>query len=198
MAVTAEMVKDLREKSGAGIMDCKEALKETGGNIDEAIDYLRKKGITKASKKMGRATSEGIVGSYIHGEGSIGVLIEVNCETDFVARNSVFKDLVQDLAMHVAAVAPTCISPEDIPAEQIEKEREILSEEAKNSGKPENIIPKIVDGRLEKFYEDKCLLRQKFVKDSDLTIDALLKVKISELGENISVRRFVRFQLGEN
>jgi len=125
-------------------------------------------------------------------------LIEVNCETDFVARNSVFKDLVQDLAMHVAAVAPTCISPEDIPAEQIEKEREILSEEAKNSGKPENIIPKIVDGRLEKFYEDKCLLRQKFVKDSDLTIDALLKVKISELGENISVRRFVRFQLGEN
>lgn len=198
MAVTAEMVRDLRDKSGAGIMDCKEALKETDGDIENAIDYLRKKGISKAAKKLGRETSEGVVASYIHGDGRIGVMIEVNCETDFVARNDVFGELVKDLAMHIAAISPEVVSPEDIPEEEVAREKSVLAEEAKSSGKPEKVIGKIVKGRLEKFFEEKCLLRQKFVKDTDKTIDELLKGKISELGENISIRRFMRYQLGES
>jgi elongation factor Ts len=198
MAVSAEMVKDLRDRSGAGIMDCKEALKETDGDVEGAIDYLRKKGISKAAKKSGRETSEGVVASYIHGEGKIGVIIEVNCETDFVARNEVFSELVKDIAMHIAAIAPNAISPEDVDKAEVERERSVLTEEAKNSGKPEKVIDKIVEGRLEKFFEERCLLKQKFVKDTDKTIDELLKAKISELGENISIRRFVRYQLGES
>ena len=192
------MVRDLRERSGAGIMDCKEALKESGSDIDTAIDYLRKKGLSKAAKKAGRQASEGGVSSYIHSGGKIGVLLEVNCETDFVARNEVFQNLVRDIAMHVAAVNPSYISPEDVPAEEVEKEKEILTGQAKESGKPDKIIPKIVEGRLAKFFEEQCLLKQKFVKDPDIVMEELLKSKITELGENIIVRRFTRYQLGEN
>lgn len=198
MTVSAKMVRDLREMSGAGIMDCKEALKESGSDIDSAIDYLRKKGLSKAAKKAGRQATEGVISSYIHSGGKIGVLLEINCETDFVARNEVFQNLVKDIAMHIAAVNPSYISPEDVPAEEVEKEKEILTEQAKESGKPDKVIPKIVEGRLSKFFEEKCLLNQKFVKDPDIVVEELLKSKISELGENIIVRRFDRFQLGES
>lgn len=198
MTVNAQMVRDLRERSGAGIMDCKEALKESGSDIDTAINYLRKKGLSKAAKKAGRQASEGVVSSYIHSGGRIGVLLEVNCETDFVARNEIFQNLVRDIAMHVAAVNPAYIDSEDVPAEEIEKEKEILTEQAKESGKPDKIIPKIVEGRLAKFFEEQCLLKQKFVKDPDVIMEELLKSKITELGENIIVRRFTRYQLGDN
>lgn len=198
MTVSAKLVRDLRERSGAGIMDCKEALKESGSDIDSAIDYLRKKGLSKAAKKAGRQASEGVISSYIHSGGKIGVLLEVNCETDFVARNEVFQNLVKDIAMHIAAVNPAHISAEDVPAEDVEKEKEILAAQAKESGKPDKVIPKIVEGRLLKFFEEKCLLNQKFVKDPDILVGELLKARISELGENIIVRRFIRFQLGES
>ena len=197
MAVTAEMVRDLRDRSGAGIMDCKEALRESNGDIEGAVDYLRKKGLSKAAKKAGRQASEGVVLSYIHAGGKIGVLVEVNCETDFVARNELFQGLVRDIAMHIAAVNPSCLNPEDVPAAELEREREILSAQAKESGKPDAVIPKIVEGRLAKFYEEKCLMKQKFVKNPDVSIDDLIKAKISELGENIIIRRFARYQLGE-
>lgn len=197
MPISAQLVKDLRERSGAGIMDCKEALKETNGNLEEAVDYLRKKGLSKADKKAGRQASEGAVASYIHSGGKIGVLLELSCETDFVARNDVFRSLVKDVAMHIAAVSPDYIRPEDIPEREIEREKGILAEQAKQSGKPDKIIPKIVEGRLKKFYEERCLLMQKFVKDPDITVGDLLRAKISELGENMVIRRFVRYQLGE-
>ncbi|MBI3793319.1 MAG: translation elongation factor Ts [Nitrospinae bacterium] len=198
MAVTAEMVRDLRDRSGAGIMDCKEALRESNGDMDGAMDYLRKKGLSKAAKKAGRDASEGCVSSYIHSGGKIGVLMEVNCETDFVARNELFQNLVKDVAMHIAAVNPGYLSPEDVPSAELEKEKAILAEQAKESGKPEAVIPKIVEGRLAKFYEERCLLKQKFVKDPDVSIEDLIKAKISELGENIVIRRFTRYQLGGN
>ncbi|MEE8484273.1 MAG: translation elongation factor Ts [Nitrospinota bacterium] len=198
MAVSAEMVRDLRHRSGAGIMDCKEALKESSGNVDEAIDYLRKKGISKADRKSGRETSEGIVSSYIHAGGRIGVLLEINCETDFVARNEVFQTLVKDVAMHIAATSPAYVTPEDIPKNVLEKEKEILTAQAKESGKPDKIIPKIVDGRLAKFYEEQCLMKQKFVKDDKKTVEELVKARISKLGENIAIRRFSRYELGES
>ncbi len=198
MAITAELVKDLRERSGAGIMDCKEALNETKGNMEAAIDYLRKKGLSKAAKKAGRATSEGIIYSYIHGGAKIGVMLEVNCETDFVARNEKFQEMVKDIAMHIAAVRPAYVNPDEVPADVVERERSILAEQAKGSGKPEAVIAKIVDGRISKFYEESCLLKQKFVKNPDITIEELVKAKISEIGENIIVRRFVRYQLGES
>ncbi len=198
MVITADLVKELREKSGAGIMDCKEALKESDADIEKATDYLRKKGLSKAAKKSGRQTSEGVIGSYIHGGGRIGVLLEVNCETDFVARNEVFTDFVNDIAMHIAAINPDYVSPEDVPSEEIEREKAVLTEQAKESGKPEKVIPRIVEGRLAKFFEERCLLKQPFVKDTDKTIEALVKEKISELGENMSIRRFVRYQLGES
>jgi len=198
MSISAGLVKNLREKSGAGIMDCKNALKESEGDIEKAVDYLRKKGLSKAAKKSGRETSQGVVGSYIHAAGSIGVLLEINCETDFVARNDVFQELVKDIAMHIAAVNPSYVNSEDVPEDEIEREKAVLTEQAKQSGKPEKIIPKIVEGRLAKFYEEKCLLNQAFVKDSDITIDGLLKQKITELGENLTLRRFVRYQLGGN
>ncbi|MBI5636651.1 MAG: translation elongation factor Ts [Nitrospinae bacterium] len=197
MAVTADLVKDLRERSGAGIMDCKEALNETKGDMEAAIDYLRKKGLSKAAKKAGRATSEGTVFSYIHGGGKIGVMVEVNCETDFVARNDKFQDMVKDIAMHIAAVSPAYVNPEDVPAAVVDRERAILADQAKESGKPEAVVAKIVEGRLSKFYEEKCLVKQKFIKNPDVTIEELVKAKISEIGENIVVRRFVRYQLGE-
>jgi elongation factor Ts len=198
MAVTAEMVRDLRDRSGAGIMDCKEALRESNGDMDGALDYLRKKGLSKAAKKAGREASEGVVSSYIHAGGKIGVLIEVNCETDFVARNDIFQGLVRDIAMHIAAVNPSYLGPENVPSADLEKEKAILTEQAKESGKPDAVIPKIVEGRLAKFYEERCLLKQKFVKDPDVAIEDLIKAKISELGENLVIRRFTRYQLGEN
>lgn len=198
MSIPAELVKDLREKSGAGIMACKEALKAVNGNTEKAIDYLRKKGLSQAARKLGRQTSEGVVGSYIHGGGKIGVLLEINCETDFVARNSIFQELVKDVSMHIAAVKPMYLRLEDVPSEEVQKEKAILAEQARHAGKSEKIIPKIVEGRLSKFYEEKCLLMQPFVKDRDKIIDELLKEKINELGENITIKRFVRYQLGES
>jgi elongation factor Ts len=197
-AVTAEMVRDLREKSGAGIMDCKEALRETNGDMDGAMDYLRKKGLSKAAKKSGREATEGAISSYIHAGGKIGVMLELSCETDFVARNDIFQGLCKDIGMHIAAVNPSYLGVDDVPAADLDKEKAILAEQAKESGKPDAVIPKIVEGRLAKFYEERCLLKQKFVKDPDVTVEDLIKAKISELGENIIIRRFVRYQLGEN
>ena len=197
MAVTAAMVKDLREKTGAGVMDCKEALNKVGGDVEKAIDYLRKKGLSAISKKTGRSATEGVVGSYIHAGGKIGVLIEVNCETDFVAKPPDFVQLVKDLAMQVAAVNPVYVKREDVPAEVIEREKEIYASQARNTGKPEKVIERIVAGKLEKFFSEICLLEQPFVKDSEVLVDKLIAQIIAKLGENIVVRRFARYQVGE-
>ncbi|MBI2877871.1 MAG: translation elongation factor Ts [Candidatus Tectomicrobia bacterium] len=197
MAVTAAMVKELREKSGAGIMDCKEALRETEGDLEKAIDYLRRKGLASAARKSGRTTSEGLVGSYIHAGGRIGVLIEVNCETDFVARTEDFAQLVKDLTMQVAAANPRYISREEVSPEVLEREREIYAAQARDTGKPEKVIDRIVSGKLDKFYAEVCLLEQPFVKDPDVTVEAHIKQAIARLGENITVRRFTRYQVGE-
>ena len=195
--ITAEMVKTLRERTGAGMMDCKKALVETNGDIDKAIDFLREKGLAAASKKAGRAATEGAVEAYIHAGGRIGVLVEVNCETDFVAMTDGFKALVKDIAMHIAAASPLYTTREEVPAEIIAHEREILKAQAMNEGKPENIAEKMVEGRVEKYYKDNCLMDQVFVKDADLTIAELIKASIAKMGENISIRRFVRYNLGE-
>jgi elongation factor Ts len=192
--ITAKMVGDLRAKTGAGLMDCKKALLESNGNEDEAIDILRKKGIASAAKKAGRDATDGLVESYIHMGGKIGVLIEVNCETDFVAKTDDFKALVRDIAMHIAAASPTCVRREDVPAELLEKEKEIAASQVQ--GKPENIVEKIVSGKLEKVYQEIVLLEQPFVKNPDVTIQDLLKSQITKLGENIVVNRFARFQIG--
>jgi elongation factor Ts len=197
MEISATSVKELREKTGAGMMDCKKALLETGGDFEKAVDYLRKKGIASASKKAGRLAKEGSVISYIHGEGRVGVLLEVNCETDFVARTEQFRQLVKDLAMHVAAAQPQWVRSEEIPVEVLAKEKEIAIEQMKNSGKPTAVLEKIAEGKLKKFYEDHCLLQQSFVKDPGKTIDQLIKEAIATLGENISIRRFTRYVLGE-
>jgi len=197
MAITAQAVKELRERTGAGMMDCKKALQETGGDMDKAIEFLRKKGLADAAKKAGRVAAEGLVHSYIHAGGRIGVLVEVNCETDFVARTDAFKQFVHDVAMHVAATNPRWLDRESAPADELENERRILSEQAAESGKPPHVIEKMVEGRLQKFLKENCLLDQPFVKDPDVTVGDLLKQKIAELGENIRIRRFVRFQLGE-
>lgn len=195
--ITAALVKELREITGAGMMDCKRALVEKDGNMDAAIEYLREKGLAAAAKKAGRIASEGLVDAYIHAGGKIGVLIEVNCETDFVAKTEEFSQLVRDLAMHIAAQNPTYISAEEIPAEVVDKEREILRAQALNEGKPEKIVDKMVEGRIEKFFADVCLLNQPFVRDTDITVGALITSKIASIGENINVRRFQRFVLGE-
>ncbi|GFN23859.1 MAG: translation elongation factor Ts [Thermoanaerobacteraceae bacterium] len=195
--ISAADVKELRSRTGAGMMDCKRALEETGGDMDKAIEYLRMKGLAAAAKKAGRATSEGIVDAYIHGGGRIGVLIEVNCETDFVARTDEFKQLVHDLAMQVAAARPQYVRREDVPQEVIEKEKSILRAQALNEGRPEKVLDKIVEGRLEKFYQEACLMEQPFIKDMERTVKDLIAEKIAKLGENIEVRRFVRFELGE-
>lgn len=195
--ISASLVKELRQRTGAGMMDCKEALEETGGDLERAIERLREKGLAKAAKKAGRATAEGLIESYIHAGGRIGVLIEVNCETDFVARTPEFKELCRDLAMQVAASKPEYVRREDVPAEVLEKERAILRAQALNEGKPEHLVDKIVAGRLEKFYEERCLLEQPFIKDLDRSVKDLLAEKIATIGENIVVRRFVRFELGE-
>ena len=197
MEISAGLVKELREKTGAGMMDCKKALMETSGDFEKAVEYLRKKGIASAAKKAGRMTKEGAVTSYIHGEGKVGVLLEVNCETDFVARTEQFRQLVKDLAMHIAAANPQWVRPEEIPAEIIAKEKEIAVAQMQASGKPAAVLEKIAEGKIKKFYEDNCLLHQVFVKDPNKTIEQLLKEAIATLGENISVRRFARFVLGD-
>lgn len=196
MAITAAMVKELRERTGVGMLDCKKALVETDGNIEKAIDLLREKGLSKAAKKSGRITAEGIVDSYIHG-GRIGVLIEVNSETDFVAKNAEFKQFVRDMAMQVAASKPQYVAIEDVPEEVINKEKEILKHQVLNEGKPEKIVDKIVEGKINKFYKEVCLLEQPFIKDPDRTVKDILNEKISKIGENIRIRRFVRYEVGE-
>ena len=201
MEISASAVKELRERTGAGMMDCKKALNETKGNIDEAIEYLRKKGLSAAAKKAGRATSEGLIGSYVHSNGKVAVLVEVNCETDFVARNENFQAFCKDIAMHIAASNPVCVSPDDMPQEFIAKEREIIvaqvKQDPKMAGKPSQVIDKIVEGKIQKIYEEQCLVNQKFVKNPDLTIAQHLSQTIANIGENMSITRFCRYQLGE-
>lgn len=197
MEITASMVKELREKTGAGMMDCKKALAEANGNMEKAVEVLREKGIASAAKKSGRIAAEGLVESYIHSNGRIGVLVEVNCETDFVAKTEEFHAFVRDIAMHIAATNPKYLRREEVSQEEVEKEKEILKQQALNEGKPEKIIEKMVEGRLDKFYKEICLLEQAFVKDPDKTIDVLVKEKIAKIGENINIRRFVRYELGE-
>lgn len=195
--VTAEMVKDLRERTGAGMMECKKVLTETDGNIEKAIELLRERGLAAAAKKAGRIAAEGLVESYIHGDGRIGVLLEVNSETDFVAKNDDFKIFVKDIAMQVAATSPLYVKREDVDPTLIEKEKQILRTQALNEGKPASIVDKMVEGRVEKYYKEICLLEQPWVKDPDKTIQQLLNEKIATIGENINIRRFVRFERGE-
>lgn len=195
--ITAEMVKQLRERTGAGMMDCKKALTETDGNIDKAIEHLREKGLAAAAKKAGRIAAEGLVESYIHGNGRIGVLVEVNIETDFAAANDDFKQLVKDIAMQIAAANPEFVRKEDVPTDVLDKEMNILKVQARNEGKPEKIIDKMVEGRIEKYYKEICLLEQPWIKDPDKTIKQLVTEKIAVIGENINVRRFVRYERGE-
>jgi len=195
--ISAAMVKELRERTGAGMMDCKKALAESNEDMEKAIDYLREKGLAAAAKKAGRIAAEGIVEAYIHGEGRIGVLVEVNCETDFVARTPEYKELCKDIAMQIAASSPEYVRREEVPVEAIEREKEIFKVQALEEGKPANIIEKMIVGKIEKFYKEVCLLEQPFIKDTDKSIQDLLNEKIAKIGENISIRRFVRYQVGE-
>ena len=195
--ISAAMVKQLREKTGAGMMDCKSALTEVGGDMEKAIEFLRKKGLATAQKRAGRAMTEGIIQSYIHMNAKLGVLVEVNCETDFVAKNDEFQGFAKNIAMHIAASNPLGITPEDIPQEVIEKEKEIYRAQALDLGKPENVLDKIVDGKLKKFYQDNCLMNQPYVRNPDISIADLLNELIAKIGENISIKRFVRYQIGE-
>ncbi|MBI5116968.1 translation elongation factor Ts [Candidatus Poribacteria bacterium] len=197
MTITAQMVKELREKTGAGMMDCKKALTEKGGDFDAAVQYLREKGIADASKRAGRVASEGIIGSYVHAGSKIGVLVEVNCETDFVARTDEFRDLAKNLAMQVCSENPICVRREEVPADLLEKEKQIAETQARQTGKPEKVIEKIVAGKLETFYSRACLLEQEFIRDRNMTVQDFVTSVIAKIGENVVVRRFVRFQLGE-
>jgi elongation factor Ts len=197
MEITTALVKELRERTQAGMMDCKNALVATNGDMDKAIEYLREKGLSQAAKKAGRIASEGMVDSYIHMGGKIGVLVDVNCETDFVAKTDTFKALVHDVALQIAAANPLFVSKEDVPAEDIQKEREILRAQALNEGKPEKIVERMVDGRIEKYYKEVCLLEQPFVKNPDITVSALVNEATLASGEKIAIRRFVRYELGE-
>ena len=197
MDISAKMVKELRDATNAGMMDCKKALQETDGDIEAAKEYLRKKGIAKADKKADRATSQGLVGSYIHMGGQVGVLVEVACETDFVARTDDFKEMVHNLAMHIAAAAPAAASREEVDPALVEKEKEIYAAQMREEGKPEQIIEKIVEGKVSKFYSEIVLTEQKYVKDPDLTVEDYIKSVIAKLGENIQVKRFARFAIGE-
>ncbi len=192
-----ELIKELRQRTGAGVVDCKTALQESRGNIEAAIDYLRRKGLATAAKKAGRKATEGLIGSYIHAGGKMGVLVEINCETDFVARTEEFQNFVKNMAMHIAATNPQYIRREDVPSEVIEKEKEIYRTQALEAGKPEKVIPKIVEGKLERFYSEVCLLEQTYFRDSDMTVKEVLDQMIAKFGENITIRRFARFQLGE-
>ncbi|MBR2336504.1 MAG: translation elongation factor Ts [Clostridia bacterium] len=197
MNFTAQDIKVLRERTGAGMMDCKNALVECDGDMEKAVDYLREKGIAKAAKKAGRIAAEGIVDSYIHMGGKVGVLLEVNCETDFVAKGDMFKAIVHDIALHIAAANPLYVSKDEVPADVIEKEKAILRAQALEEGKPEKIVDKMVEGRIKSFYEDNCLLCQKFVKDPDKTIEQVVVEATATIGEKISIRRFVRYEMGE-
>ena len=196
MQISAQMVKDLRDATGAPMMDCKHALAETEGDVERAIDFLRQKGIASAEKKSGRATAEGVIGSYIHAGGKIGVLLEINCETDFVARTDDFQALVKDIAMHVAAADPRFVRREEVTEDVLDREREIFKQQALDSGKPENVVERIIEGKMEKFYSENVLLEQAFVKDPDVTVQELIGATVGKLGENIQVRRFARFKLG--
>lgn len=197
MHIDAKTVKALREKTGAGMMDCKKALQEAGGDEEKAVDLLREKGLAAAARRAGRSTNQGIVDSYIHLGGKIGVLVEVNCETDFVARNDDFREFVRNICLQVAATNPLYMSREDVPEQILDKERQIIKTQALNEGKPEKVIDKIVEGRLEKYYRENCLLEQAFVKDEDITVNELLTDLIARIGENIVIRRFSRFEVGE-
>ena len=195
--ITSAMIKELRERTGAGMLDCKNALTEKDGDIEKAIEYLREKGLAAAAKKAGRIAAEGLCESYIHGGGRIGVLLEINCETDFVAKTDEFKALAKDICMQIAASKPEYVRREDIPAEAVEKEKEIFTAQALNEGKPANVVEKMITGRIEKFYKEICLLEQPFIKNTDITVQQLLVDKIARIGENINVRRFTRYELGE-
>jgi elongation factor Ts len=197
MAISAALIKELRERTNAPMMDCKKALTETDGDMDKAVDFLRKKGLAGAKKRAGRVASEGVVGSYIHGEGTIGVLVEINCETDFVARTDQFKTLVKEIGMQIAASSPMCVTREEVPAKDLEKEIEIRTAQLKESGKPDKIIPKIIEGQINKWYAESCLLEQSYNRDRDKTIEDLLNEVSAATGEKVVVRRFVRFELGE-
>lgn len=197
-AITAEMVKQLRDKTGAGMMDCKAALAESGGDMEKAIEILRKKGLASAAKRAGRATNNGLIGHYIHMGGKVGVLVEVNCETDFVARTDDFQTLAKEIAMHIAAADPKFVRREDIPAEVLEKEREIYRAQFAGSGKPANVIEKIVDGKLESYYAQVCLMDQPSVRDPNVTVQQMVSAATAKTGENVTVSRFCRFKLGEN
>ena len=195
--ITAKMVADLRAKTGAGMMDCKKALEEAGGDMDKAVELLRAKGIAKAEKRAGREAAQGLVVSYIHHNAQVGVLLEINCETDFVARNEAFKDLAKEIAIHIASADPLAVSPEDIPAEMVERERRIAEEQVANEGKPEAVRAKIVDGKIKKFVAERALLEQLFVKDDSKTVGQLVKEASGKIGEAITIRRFARFKIGE-
>jgi elongation factor Ts len=197
MEISAEKVKDLRARTGAGVMDCKAALSEAQGDFDKAVELLRKKGLATAAKKAGRIASDGLVASYIHAGGKIGVLVEINCETDFVAKTEDFQAFVKNVAMQIAAANPQYLRREEIPADVIEKERAIYRAQALESGKPEKVIDRIVDGKLEKFYSEVCLVEQTYVRDQELTVKGLVEAMIAKVGENIAIRRFCRYQLGE-
>lgn len=197
MEISIELVKDLRQRTGAGVVDCKTALREAKGDVDAAIDYLRRKGLATAAKKAGRIATDGLVSSYIHAGGKMGVLVEINCETDFVAKTEDFQTFVKNIAMHIAAANPQYIKREDVSAEVLEKEREIYRTQAMESEEPVKVIDKIVEGKMERFFSEACLLEQTYIKDSDLTIKEVLDSMIAKLGENIAIRRFSRFQLGE-
>lgn len=195
--IEASLVKELRERTGAGMMDCKKALNETSGDMEKAVEFLREKGLAAANKKAGRITSEGIVEAYIHGGGRIGVLVEINCESDFVAKTDEFRTLCRDVAMQIAAANPQYIVREDVPADIIQHEKDILRAQAINEGKPEKIIDKMVEGRLEKFFADVCLMEQPFIREGEMTVKQYVQSKIAATGENMTVRRFVRYQMGE-
>ena len=197
MEISAALVRELREKTGAGMMDCKKALLESAGDMEKAVDYLRQKGLALASRKESRTAAEGLVGSYIHGGGKIGVLVELNCETDFVARTPEFQGLLKDVAMQIAAANPRYIRREDVPADELERERQIYHQQAIESGKPEKVVGKIMDGKMERFYSEVCLLEQEFIKDPDRQVGDLIKDVVARLGENVQVKRFTRYHIGE-
>ncbi|WP_028574251.1 translation elongation factor Ts [Desulfonatronovibrio hydrogenovorans] len=196
--INAQMVKNLRDKTGAGMMDCKKALESTGGDEEKAMVWLREKGLAKAQKRAGRSTSEGWIGSYIHSNGKIAVLVELKCETDFVAKSDKFQELAKDLSMQVAATSPVCVSPDQLPQDLLEKERQIYLNQAKDEGKPENIAEKIVEGRIKKYYKEVCLIEQPFIKDDSKTIADLINEAVAVLGENIQIGRFTRLALGQD
>ncbi|MDY6824263.1 MAG: translation elongation factor Ts [Thermodesulfobacteriota bacterium] len=196
-AISASMVKELREKSSAGMMDCKEALSACDGDIEKAMDYLRKKGLSKAAKRSGRETSEGVIESYIHMGGKIGVMVEVNCESDFVAKNDDFKAFARNIAMHIAASSPAGIEPEDVPEDVVERERALYREQVLEMGKPENMVDKIVEGKIKKFYKEACLMDQAYVKDPGISVRDYLNETVAKIGESIRIKRFARYQLGE-